>query len=95
MGIMDDLVEKGKAVLDANEDGTVEAKEVADAVIGRVKEVVDAAGVAVENVKEGFDADGDGKVAFDEVRVVGEAVASKAASTIGDLVGKVSGRPEE
>lgn len=88
----DGLVEKGKAALDANQNGSVEAAEVADAVVGRVKEVVDAAGQAVDSVKEGFDADGDGSVSFDEVKVVAEGVAGMASSAFGDLVNSVKGK---
>ena len=86
-----DLIEQGKAALDANQDGTVEAKEVLDAVVDRAKETAEAAGVAAEEIKAGFDADGDGKVSADEVKVVAEGVAEKASQTISGIVGKIKG----
>lgn len=90
--LADSLVERGKAALDANQDGSIEVGEVADAVVGRVREVVDAAGEAVENVKEGFDANGDSSVSLDEVRAVAEGVVGMAGNAIGDLVNSVMGK---
>ena len=90
--LADGLVEKGKAALDANQDGTIEMGEVADVVVGRVREVVDAAGEAVENVKEGFDANGDSTVSLDEVKVVAEGVVGMAGNAIGNLVNSVMGK---
>ena len=61
MGIMDaanDLVEQGKAALDANADGNVELKEVADAVVAQAKGIADAAASAVDGVKQDLDIDG-------------------------------------
>ena len=86
-----DLIAQSKAALDANADGKIEAKEVADAVVGRVKETAEAAGVAADEIKAGFDADGDGKVSADEVKVVAEGVAEKAQQAIGGIVGKIKG----
>jgi len=88
-------VDKGKAALDANADGKVEAKEVADALIGRVMETGEAIATAAGEVKEGFDADGDGKVSFDEVKVVADGVASKVTGAVSDLVGKMKGEAAE
>ena len=85
------LIEQGKAALDANQDGKVEAKEVVDAVVERAKETAEAAGVAAEEIKAGFDADGDGKVSVDEVKVVAEGVAQKASETVSGIVGKIKG----
>ena len=77
-----DLIEQGKAALDANGDGKIEVKEVVDALAGRVKETADAAKEAVDEVKKGFDADGDGKVSGDEVLCVVEAVTGKASDAV-------------
>lgn len=90
--LADGLVEKGKAALDANQDGTIEMSEVTDAVVGRVREVVDAAGEAVENVKAGFDANGDSSVSLDEVKTVAEGVVGMAGNAIGNLVNSVMGK---
>ena len=94
MGIMDaasDLVEKGKAALDADADGKVEVQEVADAVVDRVKETAEAAAVAAGEVKKGFDADGDGSVTFDEGKLTAEAAAKKVSDAVTGLVDKVKG----
>lgn len=77
-----DLIEQGKAALDANGDGKIEVKEVVDALTGRVKETADAAKEAVEEVKKGFDADGDGKVSGDEVLEVFEAATGKVSEAV-------------
>lgn len=82
------LIEQGKAALDANADGKVEAGEVVDAFTGRVKETAEAAAVAFEEVKAGFDADGDGKVSGAEVKVVADGVIAKAKEGIEGLMGK-------
>ena len=87
----DDLIAQGKAALDANGDGKVEAKEVADALVDRAKETAEAAGIAAEELKAGFDADGDGKVSSDEVKTVAEGVAGKATEAIDGIVGKIKG----
>lgn len=91
MGIKEtasNLVEQGKAALDADGDGKVEAQEVLDALADRAKQTAEAAGVAAEEVKKGFDADGDGKVSVDEVKVVAEGVADKAKEAVEDLMEK-------
>lgn len=85
------LIEQGKAALDANQDGKVEAKEVVDAVVERAKETAEAAAVAADEVKQGFDANADGKVSLDEVKVVAEGVAEKAAQAVDGIVGKIKG----
>ena len=36
-------------------------------------------------------ADGDGKVSVDEVKVVAEGIADKATKTVNDIVGKIKG----
>ena len=86
-----DLIEQGKAALDANGDGKIEVKEVVDALAGRVKETADAAKEAVDEVKKGFDADGDGAVSGDEVKAVAEGVGKKATEAFEDLKGKIAG----
>ena len=85
------LVEQGKAALDANADGKVEAKEVLDALGERVKETAEAAAIAADEIKQGFDADADGKVSLDEVKVVAEGVAVKAKEAVSDLTDKFKG----
>lgn len=95
MGIKDiasDLVAQGMSALDGNADGKVEAKEVADAFVGRVKETADAMREAADNVAAGFDIDGDGKVSIDEVKSNASAVAGMAKGAVGDLVEKISGK---
>ena len=82
------LVEQGKAALDANGDGTVEAKEVLDALGERAKETAAAAAEAAEEVKKGFDADGDGSVTLDEVKAVADAAGSKAKQAFDDIADK-------
>lgn len=94
MGIMDaanDLVEQGKAALDANADGNVELKEVADAVVAQAKGVIDAAASAVDGVKQSLDIDEDGKVSLEEVQLVAEDVVDKARGAVTGLIGKVKG----
>lgn len=76
------LVEQGKAALDADGDGKVEAKEVLDALGDRAKQTVDAAVEAADEIKKGFDADGDGSVSTEEVKAVAEAVADKAKKAV-------------
>ena len=71
------MIEKGKAALDANGDGKVEAGEVLDALGQRVQETVDAAGMAADEIKAGFDADADGKVSLDEVKAVASGLGKK------------------
>ena len=85
------LVEQGKAALDANADGKVEAKEVVDAVVDRAKETAEAAGAAAEEIKAGFDADGDGSVSVDEVKAVADAVAAKGKQAVDGLMSKIKG----
>ena len=82
------LIDQGKAALDANADGKVEAKEVLDALGNRAKETAAAAAVAADEVKQGFDADGDGKVSLDEVKVVADAAAQKAKNAVDGIVEK-------
>ena len=94
MGIKDvanNLVEQGKAALDANEDGKVEVQEVAGAVVEQVKGVAQAAATAVGEVKKGLDIDEDGKVSLEEVQLVAEDVADKAKGAVTGLVGKIEG----
>ena len=86
------LIAEGKAALDADGDGKVEAAEVIDALAGRAKETAEAAAVAVAEVKAGLDADGDGTVSGDEVRVVAEGLGKKASEAVGDLVDRISGK---
>ena len=83
-----DMIDKGKAALDADGDGKVEAKEVLDAFGTRVKETAEAAAVAADEVKQGFDANNDGKVSLDEVKVVAEGVGKKAKEAVDDLTSK-------
>lgn len=85
------LVEQGKAALDANGDGKIEATEVLDALGNRAKETVEAAAVAAEEIKDGFDADGDGKVSMDEVKAVADGIADKAKTAFDDIASKVKG----
>ena len=82
------LVEQGKAALDADGDGKVEAKEVLDALGQRVMETAEAAASAADEVKKGFDADGDGSVSLDEVKTVADAVAGKAKGVFDGLADK-------
>lgn len=82
------VIERGKAALDANGDGKVEAKEVFDALGARAKETADAAAVAADEVKQGFDADGDGRVSLDEVKVVADAAGKKAKEAVDGLMEK-------
>lgn len=84
----EDLVAQGKAALDADGDGKVEAGEVLDALAGRAKETIEAAAEAVEEVKKGFDADGDGAVSGEEVKAVADAVVEKASQAVEGVVGK-------
>lgn len=94
MGIMDaanDLVEQGKAALDANADGNVELKEVADAVVAQAKGIADAAASAVDGVKQDLDIDGDGKVSLEEVQLVAEDAADRAKGAVTGLVDKIKG----
>ena len=86
----DSLVEKGKAVLDVNGDGNVEAQEVIDALTARVKETAEAAGAAAEEIKKGFDADADGKVPIDEVKAVADGVVNKAKEAFDGLMNKAT-----
>ena len=83
------IIDKAKAALDTNEDGTVDATEVAGAVIGRLKETAAAAAEAAGEVKKGFDADEDGKVSLDEVKAVGQGIASKASGFVDGITSKV------
>ena len=82
-----DLIDKGKAALDADGDGTVEAGEVLDAIKGRFVETGEAIKEAVDAVKDGFDADGDGAVEGDEVRAVAEGIGKKAKDAVEGLFG--------
>lgn len=84
----ENLVEQGKAALDANGDGKVEAKEVLDALGKRAKETADAAAEAADEIKKGFDADVDGKVSLDEVKAVAEGAVDKAKQAVADLADK-------
>lgn len=86
------LVEQGKAALDANGDGKVEASEVIEALEARAKETADAAVEAAEQIKDGFDANADGKVSLDEVKTVAEGVAEKAKDAIEDIAGKFTNK---
>ena len=88
MGKANELFEQGKAALDGNADGKIDAKEVLDALGERVKETAEAGAEAVASIKEGFDANADGAISVDEVKAVGEAVAAKAKETFDSLVGK-------
>lgn len=85
------IIEEGKAALDADGDGKIEAGEVIDALAGRAKETVEAVVEAVEEVKKGFDADGDGAVSGDEIKAVAEGVGKKATQAFEDLKGKIAG----
>ena len=90
------IIDRGIEALDANGDGKIEALEaagvVAGAVAGRVKETAEAAVVAADEVKKGFDADGDGKVSLDEVKVVAEGVGQKVSGVMNNLVDKAAGK---
>ena len=86
--LANNLVEQGKAALDVDGDGSVEAKEVLDALGKRVKETADAATEAAGEVKKGFDADADGNVSLDEVKAVAGAVADKAKDAVDELTEK-------
>lgn len=88
----DELIEKGKAALDANGDGKIEAGEVIDALGKRAQETVDAVSVAADEVKQGFDANADGQVSLDEVTTVARGVADKAKEAVDGLVNKVTGK---
>lgn len=85
-----DLVEQGKAALDANGDGKVDAQEVLDALGKRFKDTADAATEAADEVMKGFDADGDGQVSFDEVKAVAEGVIDKAKAAVNDIADELS-----
>ena len=84
----EDLIGKGKAAIDADRDGAVEAGEVLDAIKGRFIETGEAITEAAGAVKEGFDADADGKVEADELRAVAEGIGKKAKDAIDDLLDK-------
>lgn len=87
----DDLIAKGKAVLDADGDGKVEAKEVLDALSKRAQETVEAAATAAEEVKQGFDANADGDVTLEEVGYIARGVANMAKGAADDIVNKLKG----
>ena len=91
MGIMD----KAKAAFDANQDGEVEAAEVASTVAGAVKVAGAAASSAVagaaEQVKKNFDIDEDGKVSMEEVQLVAEDARDRAVGAVGGFVNKIKG----
>ena len=84
----EDLIGKGKAAIDADGDGAVEASEVLDAIKGRFVETGEAIKEAAGAVKEGFDAAADGKVEADELRAVAEGIGKKAKDAIDDLLDK-------
>ena len=84
----DELIAKGTSILDANGDGDVEAGEVLDAIVGRVKETAEAVVEAAGEVKKGFDADSDGTVSGEEVKAVADALKEKAAQTVDGIVDK-------
>lgn len=88
----DDLLEKGKAAFDANEDGKIEAKEVADAFVNGAKGVAGAAAAAVGKIKQDLDIDEDGKVSLTEVQLVAEDIAGKAAGAVSNLGKKITGQ---
>ncbi len=87
----DEFLAKGTEILDANGDGNVEAKEVLDAIAGRVKETADAVAEAAGEVKKGFDADGDGAVSGEEVKAVADALKEKATQAVDGVVSKIKG----
>ena len=91
---MEDLLNKAKAALDANADGKIELKEIADAAIGRVVETKDAVIEAAQNVKEGFDANADGRVTADEVGAVAAAVIETAEEKLDDLGDKIEAKAD-
>ena len=80
-----------KETLDANADGTIEAKEVVDAIASGAKGIADAAASAVDGVKKNLDIDEDGKVSLEEVQLVAEDVAGKAKGAVSGLVSKIKG----
>lgn len=84
-----DLIAKGKAALDADGDGKVEAQEVLDALSKRAQETVEAATIAAEEVKQGFDANADGGVTLEEVGYVARGVANMAKEAADDVVNKL------
>ncbi|MBQ9007073.1 MAG: hypothetical protein IJ092_12005 [Atopobiaceae bacterium] len=84
----DEFLAKGTSILDANGDGDVDAGEVLDAIKGRVKETAEAVAEAAGEVKKGFDADGDGAVSGEEVKVVADALKEKATQAVDGIVDK-------
>ena len=64
--------------------------EVLDALSDRVLETAEAAAVAADEIKQGFDADADGKVSLDEVKVVADGVAAKAKEAVNGIAEKFS-----
>lgn len=84
------ILEEGKAALDVNGDGKIEAKELIDAFSERVKVTSDAVLVAVDEVKKGFDADGDGDVSTDELLAVAEAATGKATEVLTGIADKIA-----
>ncbi len=88
----DELLEKGKAVFDANADGKVEIQEIAGAVVEGAKGVAGAAAAAVDGVKQNLDIDEDGKVSLEEVQLVAEDLAGKAAGAVSGLASKITGK---
>lgn len=83
-----DLIAKGKAALDADGDGKVEAQELLDALGKRAKETAEAAATAAEEIKQGFDADADGDVTLEEIGNVARGVAVMAKEAASDVVDK-------
>ncbi len=88
----DELLEKGKAVFDGNADGKVEIQEIAGAVVEGAKGVAGAAAAAVDGVKQNLDIDEDGKVSLEEVQLVAEDLAGKAAGAVSGLASKITGK---